>query len=629
MKNETFLSGISISPHLSSSSNKVLGRVDLESIDAQLDRLNFTLADLLKPEEKDFGDSFSFQGSEVFMDNDQDIIEKVGDIALKYDRSLMALEDFYAHEVRKESSRENVIRSSCMLSDLYEIKAEVGRTIELVENGVMEQSLLNVGSVQVLMDIKKNKKFTVKEVICNGFMGNKTEHAESAYVKQLENEVEELSYRIFHSDPLLDLEKHMFEAFTESVTGNFVNKALDITPYSTSSSLVVGELNNLSTKHCKNIRESLIKELEWESTQCSILKLAYETKLKSLEEKENQFKRNINDFQLEIYKKLKILESEKNQIRMDKENLCKSEIQMRNKILNIRDEIKTIKELLVFEENFDSPLITPCLSPRRKDSSEFNISTSLDPNDTSKIQEEIHDLELELESSSDKNPITFKINRLRNKISMLKSEKALNSSANIKRKSSFLTYLQNNTNQSFSKGNTSFQLNLSIDLPPQLESTPKSTTRAYTCYTARNTENSCDYSPQPTRRATCQVLDGIEKDENLIKMLEMKESRLRKKEEELIRKENALHNSWMKLPNANELIPMVQKEIISYRDKADRISKIQGELDVQARENIENRKRLKNIEATRVGLNKQLEEKIRFAEMLDDICARFEEISVN
>ena len=631
MKNETLLSGLSLSTQLSSvTTNKAISRMDPESIDVHLDRLNFTLADLLKPEEKDLGDSFSFQGYEAFMDTDQDILERIGNIALKYDRSLMALEDFYAHEVRKENGCGSMMRTCCRLSDLYEIKAEVGKTIGLVEDDLVEQSILKIGSVKVLMDIKNNKKFTRKEEVCHQFMGKKKDNGYCAYVKQLENELEEMSYKGFHYYPLFDIEKHMLEAFTDSFSSSTIDNVLNINPSNTSASGFLVESNHRSAKTLQSIRESLIKEMEWESTQCSILKLTYETNLKSLEAKENQFKKSINNFQIEIFKKLKLLEIEKNQIRADKENLIKGQIQLKNTVFNIKDEIKTIKDLLSFEENYDSPLNTPFLSPTHKDSCEINISATPDPTDPSYIEEEIRCLEEELESSSERHSITFKINHLRNRLSMLKSEKVLNSSENVKRKSSFLAYLHNTTNQSFFKTNTSLQLNLSIDLPrSHLESTQKSTARAYTCYTARNTENSCDYSPQPTTRTSCQVLDGIERDENLMRMLQLKENRLRKKEEELIKKESTLQNSWMKIPNANELIPAVQKEIICYREKTEMIDKVQGELDLLARDSIESRKRLQKIESIRMGLNKQLEEKIRFADMLDDICARFEEISVN
>ena len=60
-----------------------------------------------------------------------------------------------------------------------------------------------------------------------------------------------------------------------------------------------------------------------------------------------------------------------------------------------------------------------------------------------------------------------------------------------------------------------------------------------------NFENSYELSPQSTLRNTYSetISENIEKDENLIKFLELKDLRLKKKEEELNKKELKLQNS--------------------------------------------------------------------------------------
>lgn len=587
---------------------KGLTQLESESIEAQLDRINFTLIDLLKPDAKEFADSFSFQGYDAFMSNEDDIIENIGEIIQKYDRSLMMLEDFFAQGIREENALKKVMKTQCRLKEIYALRDQIEGVIKLVENGLAAQVNLNVGDVKVIIQVVHESVFGKKTEIRSGFVKEIVENQYTSYIRQLENEVEELEYKVFHMDPLTELDGKMYEAYTETFS-SFPNK-IQINPL---CSYVDDGYKHKILQNFNRQHQALINELQWECSQNGLVRLKFESKMQELDSKENAFKKKISDFQTEISKKIKSLDLEKQKIRTEKDELYKNETAFHNKIKSMRDEISVVKDLMIFDDSF----VTPCTTPKNKENS-VNTSAIIDLENPSKIEDEIRDLELELESSSEKGSITFKINHLKNKLSAMRSERILNTSANIKRKSSF-TFSKNSNKKLFLTRN----LDLSIDIP-RILTTPNNNQNCF--YTGRNTDISYDFSPLVTQRSGhTSDLVSIEKDENFMRMLELKEGRLRKKEEELHKKEISLQATWMKLPNADQLIPMVQKEILEYQAKSKEIHAKQGEIDKNLKESIQLKKKLKKIESQKENFLRVLEEKSRIAQILDNICAKFED----
>ena len=599
-------------------------QIDTESIEAQLDRLNFAVLGVLKPEDKELCDSFSFQGYDAFMDS-EDIIEGTEQLEYKHERSLMILEDFRSHEFRKDRDNTKQLRISCKLGEMYKLKSDISKMIEIIEKKISNQVTLELGGVKILIDIYNHTIFASKADLCSNFLTNNTEASHYLpYIKQLENEVEELTHKKYHDRSLSDIEKNMFQAYQDDF---FIKESSPLINPSSLSSNFYGQRNSgleieyRSKRQLHLTREALVKEIEWECAQNKIVKANYETKVKILEEKEAFFKKSVNEFSNEIQKRIKIIEIEKNKIQNERNSVYEKEKNIRIKLNSIKDEANALIDALKIEENFITPVNTPCITPRH--------NTIEESNDPVKIEEEIRGLESDLELAQDKNSINFKINRLKNKLSAIKTEKALNSSVNVKRLSSF------NGQRNIPTTPRAFfpaKLDISIDLKKTIvPNTPKMNNRAFTCFTGRNnTDVSSEFSPQTTIRSHYQpdTQEISSKDDNLSKMLELKDLRLRKKEDELNKREIKLQNTWIKLPNANELIPMVQNELINYQNKSLALDKVQHELEIQIKENLENKKKIQEIESKYAKMMKNIEEKTKIAEKLEDLILTFDEISI-
>ena len=263
-----------------------------------------------------------------------------------------------------------------------------------------------------------------------------------------------------------------------------------------------------------------------------IYKQNYEEKLKNIENKENQIGKMMKDIQLEISKKIKNLEKDQQRLKENNEKLILKESVLMKQVNYIKEESKKIQKLLnTTEANI---VKTPLSTPKNK-----QVLQNTD--EISKIEQEILSLEQEYETSCDKDSIKFHINRLKNKISLARSKKALNLRSESRRFSSFSsTKGFPTTPKLLHPPKLDFSINIQ-DLPAPR--TPKMNSRALTFF--GNFENSYELSPQSTLRNTYSetISENIEKDENLIKFLELKDLRLKKKEEELNKKELKLQNS--------------------------------------------------------------------------------------
>jgi len=90
----------------------------------------------------------------------------------------------------------------------------------------------------------------------------------------------------------------------------------------------------------------------------------------------------------------------------------------------------------------------------------------------------------------------------------------------------------------------------------------------------------------------------------LKKFLRAQEVRLKEKEEKIERDRETWMEKWNKTPNANQLIPMVQKEILEYKKKSEELEKKLKEIEVREF-NLESKE-------TELGkIEKDVEEKMR------------------
>lgn len=596
------------------------GHTDSESIEAQLDRLNFTLQGLLKNDEKEFCDSFSFQGFDP-VDTDEEMFEKLDNFMQKYDRSLMVIEDFRSFAVRKDAKNSKILKVQCKLTELYEVKYEVERAIKALEEGIIQKAKLKIGETQILIDVCMDSVFAAKKPISKGFLQKTNEKIHvDPYVTQLENEVEVLKNTLFFGfDP--EIEKKMYESYNEIPVfpSTFSEKPHFSQDFHTQVSL---EIEYKTMKHLNQNKESIIKELEWECAEVKSCKQNYEEKLKNMQEKEINLGKYIKSIQSEIEKKVKLFESEKIKLKEDKEKIVGKEVKLRTQLNKLKEEASALKNALNCESVLINTTNTPCATPKNRE-----ISSSVSTTFT--IEQEIQLLEEELERAPDKSAVTFKINHLKNKLSADRSEKVLNSHETIKKFNSF-SFARSTAATPRAVTLPRFDFTLDLQKIP-VPSTPKlSNGRAFTCFRPQNNEFSCDPSPQTTTRSSnlCVNSENLEKDENLVKLLELKDARLRKKEDEILKQEVLLQKTWMKVPNANELIPIVQNQMIAYRAKFEELEKKYGEVDTVIRDNLQTRLKIREIEENSRKIMKNLQDKLKSAEKLESLCSQLANISV-
>ena len=114
--------------------------------------------------------------------------------------------------------------------------------------------------------------------------------------------------------------------------------------------------------------------------------------------------------------------------------------------------------------------------------------------------------------------------------------------------------------------------------------------------------------------------DEAEEEENSIKkFLRVKELKLKEKEEEFEKEREKVLNTWKKMPMANELIPMVQKEILELRDIKERFRR---KIEIYERKEFEMAKGIEEVKKQ----EKEAREKQKDS---DDLKRKLEEDKAN
>lgn len=555
--NSNFCSGTSwTSNHCTS---RLSYRSDNESLDLQLDRLNQTLQGVLKQEENLLTDSFSFRIGDR-LDSEESFIERFENFLLKYDRSLMICEDFRSMELEK--SQNNCKKIS--LKDLCNFKAGLESSIEMLENGFKDQVSIQSPLNEFTWTVTKEDFLPYKIQISESFKKNW-------------EKISKKDEKIYEEAENSKLDQLMQESFKDQF----------LTPCQTIEVIVPKDLHSQisleieykTLKNSNKLKAQTINNLEWERVQTKMLSSNLNLKQKILTEKENSLKKQVKDIQSEVIKKQKTMESEKNKyIEMLKKvkNQQKTifdtlnEIQKPSKPLNIQTDF----QVLTNRTNYCSP----------------NSETIKKPDDFLSIEQEISLLEQQLPNEPDKNSLLFKINHLKTKLSTMRSAQALKVQVQ-SRRSSGINRLRVNTPIA---GKLDFS---ALNLTPRdqiigMKYNEQDTSRMHTERNMENTENK------------------NEKEENWTKMLELKENRLRKKEQELILRENQIQNSLKNLPGTGKALQVLKESVNYWKSKNLDLEKRESELEKVFKENLDMKESLKASNARVDQLRNELDEKM-------------------
>lgn len=603
---EVYFSGVSTSTKTSSIPQKSTLQLDSESLEAQLDRLNSTLIGLLNNDEEEFCDSFSFQGS-----NDRDNSISSSYIPTEYsdknpEQLLMTCEDFRSHELRSLEKSLKKVSVECQLSDLYHLKSDLENSIQLIEKGITKTAQLRAGELHFRLQVKNGYYLPGKKQIISNIIEENTGKKEKAYVRQLENEVDELKYQVFHCSSLGDLDQLMMKSFNDQFKAEEcrpVKSACEVCKDLASHTSL--EIETKLAGKMNSARKRMLEELEWEVSNTKMMKSVYEGKVQELKEAERKIARQIQEINKEVVKKCKSLEHDKmkfareqEKFRNQQQNLKVTVAQMKAELESIRGNVEKveIKPLTI-------QIPTPCTTPKQdSDTDEILI-----------LESEMKKLEQELQTSSDKGSIEFKMNKIKTKLSTLRSAKILETCTNKRRVSSFIR--PKDLASTTPKVSKAFNFNIPIEA---IKITPRGDTRTMTAFSERPKEFSAEPSPLQTSRQS----EELTKEENFFKTLELKEARLRKKEEEIMRQELKLQQNWMRLPDANQLIPIVRNELERYMAQNENLKKTQAELDSLLRTQLEFWKKSKASESESAKTQETLLAKLKNADKIEEVLTK-------
>lgn len=616
MEYEVYFSGVSSSTKTSAINNKCSLQLDSESLEAQLDRLNSTLVGLLNNDEQEYCDSFSFQGlndsyqsplpsschasetshSERYQNNPEQL--------------LMICEDYRSHEIRSQEKSLKKVSVECQLSDLYSLHSDLFKSIELIEQGISNSVQLRAGELCVKLQIKKGFFVPNKGKISQGFCEGNLARSEKAYVTQLENEVEELRYNGFHFNRFRDLDELMMKSFNDQFLLNEVRESR--APCMNCKDLATQTKLEIETKlagKMNSARKGMLEELEWEVSNTKMMKSVYEGKIQELKDTERKIVKQIQEINSEIVKKCKSLENEKVRFAKEQERQKTHEQNLRTNLSQVRTELESIKEKLNKAEPqaLTIQIPTPCATPKHDS----------EPNDLISLELEINSLEQDRKTAADKSSIDFRINKLKTKLSSLRSTKILETCTNKKRMSTFIR--PKDLTSTTPKVNTAFNFNIPIE---SLKFTPRGDNRNLTCFSERPKDLLIEPSPLQTSRNN----EELTKEENFFRTLELKEARLRKKEEEIMKQEIKLQQTWMKLPDANQLIPIVRSELDRYMIQNENLKRTQAELDKVLKDQLENWKKNRANEAETMKSQENLMRKLKNAEQIEQVLVKLARI---
>ena len=435
-----------------------------------------------------------------------------------------------------------MIKTSCKLSELYRLSSDIEKIIKHFENGLVDVTQIQIGGIQIVLNICNDNAFTSKSDLSNNFMSNKSLNSSTnSYIKQLENEIEELRYNIFHQSSLQELENAMLNSYSECFPITY--QPISLIASKDIHTQISIEIEHMSMKQLNHLKEKTIKDLEWECIQAQTYRQKYEKNLQELADKEKSIKIYINNIQLELANKVKYFEREKIKIKEEENKIIIRENKINEHLKNVKEEIHILKEKLTCEDVLVNKTNTFYISPRTVENKETNPLEKKETSPLEKIEEEIKIAELELENSSDKNALNFKINRLKNKLSVARTEQILNAPTITKRSNSFQNQ---NFPQTTPRVSNPKKLEINFDFQKNsVPSTPRVGSRNFTCLSTLSSGFSSRQSPQLTSRINYPNtnIENMDTDENFEKLLELKDTRLRKKEEELYKKEIQLQNT--------------------------------------------------------------------------------------
>ena len=348
--------------------------------------------------------------------------------------------------------------------------------------------------------------------------------------------------------------------------------------------LVNFDLDRLGSLDLDSMRE------EWESrlAETELLKKKFSSQLDSL----SRFSKQLRQKDIDLLKLREKIESEREELNHDKNFLHDLESKYTSKIQQVKSKITEICPDLTTSIEL-KPRVSMDTSSTGRFSplvNQLRASTPVMPSVSIEKSDELAGLQAELgllESQPPDSTTTLRINRLRTQISTIRSTLAINNS------------LRNSTN-TIGRMNNEHKRNSSnsslgeypICASPVPRSGAQSPNVPDISLVGAISKRTAPRPPGPRKAPTAvvkskEVPDELEEVRNQLKV---QEGRLKERESLLEEKENRIQRNWMKLPNSDELVGLVQKELsylgILKKEYEEKYEELNSELMMFAKKNM-------------------------------------------
>ncbi|CAG9320933.1 unnamed protein product [Blepharisma stoltei] len=617
-------------------------KLDNDTLDLQIDRLNSTIQSMMigiqsdkersfegysdfKPRSKrncTYMMSLESEPDLIASDRewvcdtvqDEEILDNIEGLILNLDRVSMTLEDYRSHEMRAieeleyENLEENKFRYEikCSLNDIYKLISDAKQIIDDTETNKVYHGELKFGEISMNVSIEHldliipDKSNLTQEILnhlsVKTLTNQKSISLEQACISQLENEIEELKRKSLIPEDVFDFGKALKNSITETYERSFDDYSASFNSENslelTKSTLDLFSKTERPAFHLdlqklkKN--EKIKEELEWQINEVQVIKNQYNKKLNQLLQQTDLFQQQANLI------KIKTAELEKDISKFNEEKRIFEEKQVK-----IKDEIKST--FIQHSREPSGEWLRTIKGRHKTEKSYLDLRDSTpDPitdENAQALYEELQKAQALLQGTIPENAdsVVIKINRIKTQISNLRSAKALNNfqvhSNSIKnaihsmekqfetrdiRKASpapKMPMISSITPEPISDNTKIFHKLENLDKSPK----PLPHDKLINSVSEANLNVKPPIpNPKIIKNSNLAIDSEIE---NLKKHLRLKEIRLEEKEKEIFDKEMRLHKTWMKQPDANQLIPMVQKELIFIQNLKQNLELKQKEIE--------------------------------------------------
>ena len=356
--------------------------------------------------------------------------------------------------------------------------------------------------------------------------------------------------------------------------------------------------------------DSMREELENRLSETELLKKKFTSQLDSL----GRFSKQLRQKDIDLLKLREKIDSEYSTLSRDKKSFSEQECKFESKIHFLRSKITEICPDLTSSLELKPRASIDTSSTGRFSplANQLRNSTPVKPAGVFDQSEELSTLQSELsflESQSPDSSGTLRMNRLKTQISTIRSSMAISNS--LRNSTNSLGRLNNEHKRNASNSSLGEYGVCSSPIPRTGALSPNAPD---TSFGAGTSKRNAPRPPGPRKVPTAVVKSKEIPDEIEIIRNQMKvqEGRLKEREQVVEEKENRLQKNWMRLPNSEELLGLVQKELeylgCLKKEYEEKYEELNNEVMVFAKKNMIIKSKERELETKIIDVGKEKRE---------------------